>query len=149
MTIRGLVTEPHSQDRVFSLWGYLTDAPKNKKEWLVITINFNNMFSKQCMLPVSVFTLDMLTTFSVKPEDHHKLHSCFFFNLFVVVLIVVINFIQVVVKIWKNFIHTLQMEKEGVFWASRLFINDLNLMLCRCNHFLTKLLPIRPLLRQL
>lgn len=48
VTIRGLVTEPHSQDRVFSLWGYLTDAPKNKKEWLVITINFNNMFSKQC-----------------------------------------------------------------------------------------------------
>ena len=45
MVIRGLVTEPNSTSRSFSLWGYDKSATK---EWKVVTINFHKMFSRIC-----------------------------------------------------------------------------------------------------
>lgn len=48
LTILGLATEPHSKERMFSLWGHVATKDHKFKEWSAITVNFHGLFSKQC-----------------------------------------------------------------------------------------------------
>ena len=46
MIVRGLVTEPHSKKRAFSIWGIIkTDV---SRVWQVVTINFENILQRRC-----------------------------------------------------------------------------------------------------
>lgn len=46
--VRGLVTEPFSKERTFSLWGYAKNVIPDKRIFTVITVHFHGMFSKLC-----------------------------------------------------------------------------------------------------
>lgn len=48
LVLQGLVTEPHSQERSFSLWGYRKDLSNKERVWIVITVDFQNMFDNKC-----------------------------------------------------------------------------------------------------
>lgn len=48
IVVKGLVTEPSSRKRTFSLWGILKSD--GAKDWQVITINFGKILSKKCEL---------------------------------------------------------------------------------------------------
>ncbi|XP_066935897.1 sortilin-like [Clytia hemisphaerica] len=50
LQIQGLVTEPHSQERSFSLWGLRKDAKYEDKEWIIVTVDFGKMLDKTCAL---------------------------------------------------------------------------------------------------
>ena len=48
MIVRGLVTEPHSRKRTFSIWGIITND--ESKSWQVVTINFEKILQRKCKL---------------------------------------------------------------------------------------------------
>ena len=51
MIVRGLVTEPHSKKRTFSIWGVIRND--DAKAWQVITISFENILNRKCKLAFS------------------------------------------------------------------------------------------------
>ena len=49
VTVQGLITEPHSKERTFSIWGYSTKAAQKDRIWEIVTVDFTNMFgAKKC-----------------------------------------------------------------------------------------------------
>jgi len=44
--VRGLVTEPHSRKREFSIWGIIHDD--KSRDWQVVTVNFNQLLQRKC-----------------------------------------------------------------------------------------------------
>eukprot|EP00795_Rhopilema_esculentum_P001947 gene1947-17485_t len=46
MMIRGLVTEPNSKKRTFSIWGVIEGD--KEKTWQVVTVNFEDILTRRC-----------------------------------------------------------------------------------------------------
>ena len=53
VTMSGLVTEPHSRSRMFSLWGHHSQVESEKTGWVTFTISFKDLLNKKCKVNFS------------------------------------------------------------------------------------------------